>query len=915
MKLSEHDEFRKHVFDSSPMPIVVMDAETNRYLDCNVAAVKIYGYHSLEEVVGKTPLDFSAPSQYDGASSSEKTAFFIEKAQKEGTVVFEWKHQRPDGEIWDAEVHLLSFKIDGKQFLQFSLVEITERKFAEKMQKMLHDLMLDLNSCSDLHEGFNKVLMSVLTLECLDCGGIYIADPVDNSLSIAAHSGLSNEFVSLVSHFQADSPNVRMALTGEVRYGAYSEIRKGNDPIREKEGLRAFALIPIIAQGKLIALLNLSSHKYDSVPLASRSILETIAFQAGGSLLRLRTANALRESRELFELFMFHSPIYTFIKEVTATQSRVLQASDSFKTLIGVSGRDIRGKTMEEIFPADFAAKITLDDITVVANQKVIKLDEEYDNRHFTTIKFPIVQNNKTLLAGYTIDITDRKRAEEDLQNSEKRYRQLFDASPDGIVLIGSDGCIASANTTQARMYHCDSPDQLLGMHATLLVAPSFRNYSAQIMVRRLNGEAIPPVYYELIRKDGTTFFGETSASILQNTDGKITGYICITREITERKQMEEELQKVQKLDALGLLAGGIAHDFNNLMGGIFGYIDMANVESKDKKVTHYLTKALNTIDRARGLTLQLLTFAKGGAPIKKIDTLFPFIRETAQFALSGSNVSSSFDVPENLWPCDFDKNQIGQVIDNIIINAKQAMSDGGSIELSAKNITLSEKDHSPLPNGDYVKIAIKDYGIGIPKEILPRIFDPFYTTKATGHGLGLATCYSIIKRHNGCIEVESEPGKGSTFHIFLPAAKDSASSSQEIPAATHKGSGAFLIMDDEEVMRETIGSMLESLGYNVVYKENGSAAIDFVVEEIKAKRKIAGMIFDLTIPGGIGGKESIAEIRKIGLEAPAFVTSGYAKDPVMANPAEHGFVASICKPFRKSELAEMLNKYMQPKK
>jgi PAS domain S-box-containing protein len=302
MKLSEYDDFLRHVFENAPMPIVVMDVEANLYLDFNLAAAKIYGYSSREEAMGKNPLDFSPPTQYDGVSSLEKGAFFVEKALKEGSVVFEWKHKRPGGELWDAEVHLLAFKINDKQLLQFSLIDITERKNTEMLQKMLHDLMLDLNSCIDFYEGLNKVLTSVLKLEYLDCGGIYVADSADNSLSIAAHSGLSKEFASLVSHFEGDSPNVRLALTGEIRYGTYSEIRSGNDPIRQNEGLRAFALIPIMAQGKLIALLNLSSHTYDSVPLASRSILETISFQVGGSLLRLYSENALRESRNRLEL-------------------------------------------------------------------------------------------------------------------------------------------------------------------------------------------------------------------------------------------------------------------------------------------------------------------------------------------------------------------------------------------------------------------------------------------------------------------------------------------------------------------------------------------------------------------------------------------------------------------------------------
>ena len=379
-----------------------------------------------------------------------------------------------------------------------------------------------------------------------------------------------------------------------------------------------------------------------------------------------------------------------------------------------------------------------------------------------------------------------------------------------------------------------------------------------------------------------------------------------------ERENMLKKTQNMDRLESLGILAGGIAHDFNNLMGGILGYIDMARLITKEGKVSSYLSKAMNAIDRARALTGQLLTFAKGGAPIQKIDHLFPFVEETAKFALSGANVSCNFDVPQDLWACNFDKNQIGQVIDNFVINAQQAMPVGGTIEFSSRNITFAENEHPLLEKGNYVKISITDTGIGIPKELLAKIFDPFFTTKPKGHGLGLATCYSIIKRHGGCIDVESEQGKGSTFHVYLPASTETVSAAKKKTVKTHHGSGTFLVMDDEEVMRETISDMLGALGYTVVSKNHGQGAIDFYHSETKSNRTIVGMIFDLTVPGGMDGKAAIEEIRKTNKDIPAFVASGYADDPVMKNPAEYGFSASICKPFMRKELTEMLNRYMK---
>jgi signal transduction histidine kinase/ActR/RegA family two-component response regulator len=526
------------------------------------------------------------------------------------------------------------------------------------------------------------------------------------------------------------------------------------------------------------------------------------------------------------------------------------------------------------------------------------------------------------------------RRTQEELNAARARYFDLYDLAPVGYVTLSGKGEILEANLTASTLLGTARGALVLQPITRFILRDDQDTYYLHRKLLLETGES-QVCELRMVKNNGMTFWARLEAATAQRPStgsaqalphGPIQADFkdapacrVILSDITERKQAADEHlkfeqlnQKSQKLESLGLLAGGIAHDFNNLLGGIFGYIEIAKVSTKEKKVISCLAKALGTIYRARGLTHQLLTFSKGGTPVRKAGQLFPFAREIALSALSNKNVSCSFNIPEDLWSSNFDGDQIGQVIENIIINAQQAMPGGGAILVSAGNITLEEKNRIALPAGDYVKISFKDAGIGIPEQVLPRIFDPFFTTKDMGRGLGLATCHSIVSQHGGCIDVESEPGKGSAFHVYLPAVKQTAASSILEAAPRYNGAGTILVMDDEEILRETIGNMLDFFGYNVVCKENGREAIDFFSNDFKTDRKIVGMIFDLTVVGGMGGKDAVTEVRKLDPEIPVFVSSGYADDPVMAYPERYGFTDSICKPFTINEIIELLNRYLK---
>ena len=516
-------------------------------------------------------------------------------------------------------------------------------------------------------------------------------------------------------------------------------------------------------------------------------------------------------------------------------------------------------------------------------------------------------------------EISDRKAIAAALQESQERLQLATGAARIGIWdwNIATDQMVW--DDMMFTIYGAKDWPQLFGVELwKSCLHPDDASFVWDACQAAIRGEIDYNVEFRIIHPDKSIRFIKGEGVILRDDSGNAVRMLGVNFDITaqketmeQRQKYEAQIQKNSKIESLGVLAGGIAHDFNNLMGGIYGYIEIAiEKSSQNENVTTVLGKAVNTIERARALTLQLLTFAKGGAPIMKINNLFPFVEETALFALSGSTITCRCIIGAGLKPCKFDRNQIGQVIDNLVINAKQAMPQGGKIEIRAKNCTIGEGRHPMLQPGEYVCIAIKDNGTGIAPEILPKIFEPFVTTKPTGFGLGLASCYSIIRKHGGCIDVESEIGRGSTFSLYLPASNQQPVDSERTVDVDHKGNGVFLIVDDEVVILETLQETLQSLGYTVISKQDGQDVIDYIRSESGRNVEIKGFVFDLTIPGGLGGKDTINEIRKTYPSTPVFVTSGYAEDPIIADPVKYGFTASICKPFQKKELKELLCRY-----
>jgi nitrogen-specific signal transduction histidine kinase len=383
----------------------------------------------------------------------------------------------------------------------------------------------------------------------------------------------------------------------------------------------------------------------------------------------------------------------------------------------------------------------------------------------------------------------------------------------------------------------------------------------------------------------------------------------ALLEQMAERQRIEDELLKARKIKSVGVLAAGIAHDFNNLLTGILGYVSLAKVVAQtNATVVAYLTAAEQACQRATALTQQLLTFAKGGAPVRHTVSIVELLQECVSFALRGANVRGDIQIVKDLWPVDVDAGQINQVIHNIVLNAMQAMPGGGAVQMRAENIVLAAGVPFPLPDGRYVKITVQDSGCGIPKEVLSNIFDPYFTTKSEGSGLGLATAYAIVIKHEGYITIASEVGVGTTVIIYLPASQKAAVSATTHAPVPLSGSGRILVMDDEDMVRSVSRHLLENLGYTVECVQDGTEAVAAYQRAQATGQPFAAVILDYTIPGGMGGLETLTHLRTIDPQITALLSSGYANNPVMADWAYYGFSGVVAKPYTLAQLQEALH-------
>ncbi len=591
-------------------------------------------------------------------------------------------------------------------------------------------------------------------------------------------------------------------------------------------------------------------------------------------------------------------------------RGNLLKVNESYCHMSGYSEQELLTMTVPDLEAVESEAD-TAEHIKKVIAQG----SDRFESRHLrkdgsifdVEISVQLQRLEEVRMVVFLRDITERKHVEKELKERHGLLIGVMEGTTDAVFVkdIESRYIIVNEATVKAMG---KSVNEIIGKNDIEIFS---LEAGRQLMEtdNKIMSEGKTQTVEEYTITGNVRRLWQTTKGVYRDAEGTVAGIFGIARDMTERRQLEEERQKSHKLESIGILAGGIAHDFNNMLAAIRNnvYLSMIHMDRKDKSYEN-LESAEKIIARATNLTQQLLTFSRGGAPIKKTSSIIELINESTEFVLKGSNVKCEYNKADNLWLAEVDEGQMSQVIHNLILNAAQSMPKGGAIKISTENSELGSDTDLPIQEGRYVKIVIQDQGIGISEENLKSLFDPYFTTKEMGRGLGLSVVYSIIKNHVGHISVESEIGTGTTFTIYLPASDKQIEEKETLEDTFADGEGKILLMDDEEIIRDSLGQLLTHKGYKVVLAKDGNEAIEFYKEAMKASKPFDAVILDLTIRGGMGGKEAMKKLREIDPDVKAIVASGYSNDPVLANFKKYGFVGIFAKHDKTEELGKTLH-------
>ncbi|MCE5244297.1 MAG: HDOD domain-containing protein [Syntrophobacteraceae bacterium] len=856
--------------------------------------------------------------------------------------------------IMDFEEDEVSFYFQALQRANQELARLASRgvqirDFEDVIGKLHHllDFQLDLAQLENTDEILSRIAQVLVEKMGRNYGAVYFLDrgagkllgrywtegkrPRSFSLSLGQDGKPATE----------NSPSLDAQLSYLIRTYHTRLFKVSADPHRVNmlQYQEPYLIVPLSIGGESFGEILVIDDRSKDEPGLSETDLKGYGYLAAISAVSLSRVHAAEKGQEMSETLnralLKNGLILSQLKQTRQRFEYLFECSNDAIILHNTDGRilQVNQRAVELlVYGKEEFADLTLSRMLPESQAEAVssRLEEQWhkengarfetrllrkDGREIDVeISSRIVDAGTGMVQSILRDITSQKDAAQALAAEKERLSVTLRSIGDGAVATDREGRIILANRVAEKLTGysegeatgkpfqevLDIVDMRTGKHCDNLVE----------RVLDTGGMVDIPEHAGFVSRDGVERNVSASCAPIRDREGTLIGAILVFRDITEKRRMEQELLKVQKLESIGVLAGGIAHDFNNILSAIIGNISLAKVYSKPgDKVLARLEDAEKASLRARDLTQQLLTFSKGGAPVKKTASIAEMIKDTVSFMLSGSNVRCEFTIPQDLWPVDVDTGQISQVINNLVVNARQAMPGGGTLRVRAENLSEADCRTHPVCIGQYVRISIEDQGTGIAKEDLHKIFDPYFTTKQSGHGLGLATSYSIVTNHGGYIFAESEPGVGTTFHIYLPASSGHLDTEDSAEGEMTSAGGSILVMDDEEIVRQVIGMMLEHLGYEVAYAVDGAEAIELYEKAREAGRPFDLVIMDLTVPGGMGGKEAMQRLLELDPGVKAIVSSGYSSELLSSESRKYGFSGVVSKPYKIEELSEAVSK------
>jgi PAS domain S-box-containing protein len=684
------------------------------------------------------------------------------------------------------------------------------------------------------------------------------------------------------------------------------------------EDALAAALLPVASQGRVGSVLVVMHRSATPLSAATIELYEGVATLVAIVRARRRADAELRSSerryRDIFEnapVAIFRSSLEGQLLAVNAATARMFRYASAEQMVEAVedAGR--------QLFPDPAQRQAIIQAATTAKGY--VRHDVTYRRKDGTTFAAGLymraerdAQGRILFLEGFAEDVDERRQAEDALAAEKQRLAVTLRSIGDGVIATDLEQRVVLLNRVAEELTGWSTEEatgRALADVFPLMDAHTRLPRSSPVAEVLAQGGIVGMATGTVLRaRGGAEYVIADSGSPIRDLGGRIIGVVLVFRDVTSQEKTEEELVRAQKLESLSVLAGGIAHDFNNLLTGILGNLSFARSLAPERSETATaLAEAEQAALRARDLTQQLLTFSRGGDPVKKRVDLAAVIEESARFACRGSAAACRFELTPPLM-AEADAGQVAQVIQNLVLNAVQAMPRGGTVTIGGTRTTLGDANPYAARSGAYVRITIRDHGPGVAPELRQRVFDPFFTTKASGRGLGLAICHSIVRKHDGFIDVSPAPGGGAVFGVYLPAAPERASVAAPPPAPRADGRRPrVLVMDDEEMVRNLVARLLRASGYEVVGAADGHQAVEIYREALRAGERFSAVIMDLTIPGGMGGREAIARLRELDPDVRAVVSSGYSNDPIMASHAEYGFRGVLTKPYVLAELRETL--------